>query len=175
MIVVGRSMLPRPLLMTLGIVLVACARPTSSASPPPSAAPSPVASPSPSASPAQAASPSPAESPNTAPARPSGGAPILSPGQPSGGAETLSVIARDLSFTPRELSATSGATITVSLQNAGRIAHNITIDELNLRVVASPGRDGSATIGPVAPGTYTFYCSISGHRQAGMEGTLTVR
>lgn len=87
---------------------------------------------------------------------------------------SLSVDARDLSFSPRTLEAPAGA-VSITLHNAGRIAHNLTIDELDLAIAASPGQTVSGEVVDVPPGTYTFYCSVSGHRQAGMEGTLTVR
>lgn len=87
----------------------------------------------------------------------------------------LSVEARDLSFTPKQLEAPAGAEIPIGLHNAGRIVHNLTIDELHVQLVVSPGQTGTADLVDVPPGTYTFYCSVSGHRQAGMEGTLTVR
>lgn len=53
--------------------------------------------------------------------------------------------------------------------------HTFTIEQLgDLDVVRADG--GRTATGSVTfeLGTYTFYCAIPGHRQAGMEGTLTV-
>jgi uncharacterized cupredoxin-like copper-binding protein len=87
----------------------------------------------------------------------------------------LSVQARDLSFTPRELEAPAGGSITITLRNDGRIVHNLTIDALGVAIVASPGHAKTTQLDGLAPGQYPFYCSVSGHREAGMSGTLTVR
>ena len=53
--------------------------------------------------------------------------------------------------------------------------HNLTIDELGIQIVASRGRNAETTIEDPPPGTYVFYCSVSGHRQAGMVGTIIVQ
>lgn len=44
----------------------------------------------------------------------------------------------------------------------------------DLHVAAAPGTISTATLTPTAPGRYSFYCSVSGHREAGMEGVLVV-
>ncbi|MEX0651445.1 MAG: plastocyanin/azurin family copper-binding protein, partial [Actinomycetota bacterium] len=63
---------------------------------------------------------------------------------------------------------------TLELVNDGTVEHDITIEEANMMVVlVAPGETGSATLN-IEPGDYTFYCSISGHREAGMEGTVTI-
>lgn len=94
---------------------------------------------------------------------------------PSPAALTLSLEARDLSFTPKQLEALAGEPFELTMRNAGAIVHNVTIDAPGVQLVVSPGRTASVVVGGLAPGAYPFYCSVSGHRQAGMEGTLTVR
>jgi plastocyanin len=68
--------------------------------------------------------------------------------------------------------------VTVDFTNDSAIAHNVTlVNSANKNLGATPTFDGgtksfSATL---KPGTYTYYCSVPGHREAGMQGTLTVK
>jgi plastocyanin len=86
----------------------------------------------------------------------------------------VTVTAGDLWFDPREVSIPSAGATTLTLFDSGFINHNLTVDELGLVIVAAPGRSQSATVIDPPPGQYKFYCSISGHAEAGMEGTLLV-
>ncbi|MFO7533637.1 MAG: cupredoxin domain-containing protein [Candidatus Limnocylindrales bacterium] len=93
---------------------------------------------------------------------------------PEDEAVVLTVEAGDLWFGPDELTISSQGQTTITLVDVGYAVHNLAVDELDLLVVATPGRSAQVTIADPEPGTYVFYCSVSGHREAGMAGTLTV-
>jgi uncharacterized cupredoxin-like copper-binding protein len=65
--------------------------------------------------------------------------------------------------------------VEVQLDNQGATAHNVTVDADGGTTVvgAGPGEQASGTI-DLPTGTYTLYCSIPGHRDAGMEAQLEV-
>ncbi len=68
--------------------------------------------------------------------------------------------------------------VTINFTNRSPLAHNVTIADAAGKVLgATPTfQGGSKTLSlNLPPGTYTFYCSVPGHEQAGMKGTLTVR
>jgi uncharacterized cupredoxin-like copper-binding protein len=81
-----------------------------------------------------------------------------------------------LRFTTKYLSAKAG-TVTISFANSSPLPHNMTIAQGTKVLGATPTfQGGTKTLKlNLAPGTYTFYCSVPGHRQAGMEGKLTVQ
>lgn len=85
------------------------------------------------------------------------------------------VEAGDLWFDAKELVIPADGETTITLENSGFVVHNLAVDDLDLLVVAPRGHSETITIVDPAPGTYEFYCSISGHRQAGMVGMLTVQ
>jgi plastocyanin len=82
-----------------------------------------------------------------------------------------------LAFTKTEITAPAGDD-TISFDNPSSTDHNVQIEDANGNDIAgtdtiSAGK--TSTTADLKPGTYTFYCSIPGHREAGMEGTLTVK
>jgi nitrite reductase (NO-forming) len=84
------------------------------------------------------------------------------------------VQAEDFKFVQQTIRITAGTEVELELLNADILPHSFDVDELNLHL-AMPSKDTAETILQVAePGTYTFYCSVPGHRQAGMTGTLIV-
>jgi heme/copper-type cytochrome/quinol oxidase subunit 2 len=77
-------------------------------------------------------------------------------------------------FDQTELRAQTGAIVALRLDNQDASGHSFDIDEFNLHVSMPPGEPALALFTADAPGTYTFYCAVPGHREAGMVGTLIV-
>jgi uncharacterized cupredoxin-like copper-binding protein len=57
---------------------------------------------------------------------------------------------------------------------ATEVEHDFTVDGLHSHVSADAGETAEGGLRADEPGSYTYYCSVAGHREAGMEGTLIV-
>lgn len=65
--------------------------------------------------------------------------------------------------------------VQLTLENTGSIEHNVTFEELgDEKLLEAPGGESDDTTVTLEAGEYTYYCSVPGHREGGMEGTLTV-
>lgn len=84
------------------------------------------------------------------------------------------VVATDSAFDTSAITAKPGDTIT--LTNNGFLEHDFVVDELGIDSgLASNGQSITITIPEDAePGDFEFYCSVPGHKEAGMFGTLTI-
>jgi plastocyanin len=103
--------------------------------------------------------------------------PATTGGGGGGGGSTVKISADPsgaLKFEQTDVSANAG-TITIDFTNMSSLSHDVRIEGNG----ASGGTDQitdsstSATV-DLQPGTYTFFCSVDGHRAAGMEGKLVV-
>ena len=105
----------------------------------------------------------------------------------------------NFAFTPAVLEVNAGEVLEIAIQNIEPLLHDFTIDEIDADVHisylggtgqhahAEAERDADVHFALTEPGTgvvhikihepgeYVIYCSVPGHREAGMEGTLIVR
>ena len=105
----------------------------------------------------------------------------------------------DLRFEPSEIRLRRGQSVRLMMENMGDSVHDFTIDEMPmmgggtqggphdmgdgmnmdasqyaLHMAVESHRDGVMEFTPAESGSYTYYCTTNGHREAGMEGTILV-
>jgi plastocyanin len=83
----------------------------------------------------------------------------------------------ELAYTTKEASAKAGQ-VSIEFENPQELQHDVTVEDSSGKVLGETElvSEGTATATVnLKPGTYTFFCSVPGHREAGMEGTLTVK
>lgn len=81
-----------------------------------------------------------------------------------------------LAYTTDEATSKAGK-VEVHLTNESAVPHDVAIEDEGGKEIGKTeviAEDEDSTTVNLKPGEYTFYCSVPGHREAGMEGTLTV-
>jgi len=116
--------------------------------------------------------------------------------------KAVTLIATDIAYDIEQIDVSAGQTVELTLDNQGVLDHDFTIVEIPLTGeaetieaagemeghdvehaaeendvhIAAPTADqGTIAFAPAAPGEYIYYCTVSGHREAGMEGVLVVK
>jgi len=118
------------------------------------------------------------------PAAPPGGAAAPSPpaaqAKGPGGTLNIAASASQLAFNTKALSSKPGK-VTINFNNPAPIQHDVAIEKGKTITGAILGKSDlisqskTSVSVDLAPGTYTFLCTVPGHAQAGMQGTLTVK
>ncbi len=107
--------------------------------------------------------------------------------------------ASEFAYSPVTVTVPAGVPVQLTLKNMGAVEHDFVIEKIDAQVEmmhdsgsdahhahgaeakydlhfsAQPGDTSTIQFTVTEPGTYTFYCSVAGHKEAGMLGELIVR
>ncbi|GEM_PF-394010 len=87
----------------------------------------------------------------------------------------VAVYGGEFEFQPNSVEVKKGETVRLTFVNSGTVEHDLVIDELDVRTkLLQPGATETIEFVANRTGTFSFYCSVEGHRQQGMEGKLTI-
>jgi len=86
----------------------------------------------------------------------------------------ITMHAKDIAFDTTTLTAKAGQVVNVTYINDGALDHTFLMDGVVTEQKVAPGATITFSFTAPAAGTYTYYCNVAGHKEAGMTGTLTV-
>lgn len=89
------------------------------------------------------------------------------------GARVIEVRGKTGSFIPTTINIKAGEDVAIKLQSTDAF-HDFVVDKKGHVVGAERGKTQQGGLRIDEAGTYKFWCSVAGHRKAGMEGTLVV-
>ncbi|WP_050182602.1 cupredoxin domain-containing protein [Domibacillus robiginosus] len=103
---------------------------------------------------------------------------------------TIEINADDFTYSPLEINVKKDQAVTIRFDNIGQVEHDLQLDGLNAELIeagshhsgeeegvhihAQPGEQSSIIFKPLENGTFEFYCTIPGHKESGMVGSLKV-
>ena len=89
--------------------------------------------------------------------------------------QTITVRAKEFGFEPGTINVKSGQKVKLVLKNAGTIVHNLAIKELGVKTATIRAGDTyTLEFTPQRAGRFTFVCTLRGHANRGMIGTIVV-
>ncbi len=98
----------------------------------------------------------------------------------AGGTSTVNISTpggSTLAYDQKDVTAKAG-NVTIDFDNKEALPHDVAVADSSGKVLGQTDLVSSGTANTTVdlqPGTYTFYCTVPGHKEAGMEGTLTVK
>lgn len=91
-------------------------------------------------------------------------------------AQTVQVIASEWKFDPAQFTVDAGIPVQLTQLNKGTTQHDLAIEALGVSLpLLDPGKSHIVRFTPTRRGTFEFKCTVPGHAEVGMRGTITVR
>lgn len=81
----------------------------------------------------------------------------------------------EFKFSPNTIQIPAGTKVEFKFTNSGVVEHDLIAEGIGFHVMVPASKRLSLESGPFAPGEYDTYCSVPGHREAGMVGKIVVK
>ncbi len=92
------------------------------------------------------------------------------------GGNTITITLSDFKIEPATLNLKQGTTYTLVIKNNGPSVHDFAIKDLGVQSpMIDSGKEATVQVTPNKTGTFNAICTVAGHEQLGMKGTVTVQ